>query len=232
MKQLLSAALLLISSNLICAQNNIGHHIELGIDLTTPLIWASGGDRPYNEVEFIYREAQSDKDLRFKLNINNGNFYGNSLVEVRQIEDNKPESLKYVQTDFVPSTSYIASIGIAKYLKENQLPIYYGVDGNVGVGRAETWTNLRTIMLGEESERPLYKHKNHLILLGATPFLGVKKELTERIVFGIEFGISLNTILGKVEYYTENGEMNTAQVNRLDMSLNRLINDIVLLIRI
>lgn len=232
MKKLLNLFLFLISINLIYGQDRISHQIEFGIDLTTPIIWASGGDREYNEFEFIYRESQLDKALRFKLNITNYNFYGKELVKVKQIEDNKPISLKYVQTNYIPKTSYVASIGFSKNLKNNKLPIYAGIDGNVGLGRGETWTNLRTIMLGEEREQTLYRQKNNLVLLGVTPLIGVKLELTERILFGIEFGASLNTILGKIEYNDENGEMNTTNITRFELTLNRIINDIVLLIKI
>ena len=232
MKKLLNLLLLSILINVIYGQDKISPQIEIGIDLTTAIIWASGGDREYNEFEFIYRESQLEKDLRFKLNITNYNFFGKELVKVKQIEDNKPISLKYVQTKYFPKTSYIGSIGFSKNLKNNKLPIYVGIDGNVGIGRGETWTNLRTIMLGDEREQTLYRQKNKLVLLGVTPLIGVKLDLTESILFGIEFGASLNTILGKIEYKDENGEMNTTNITRFELTLDRIINDIVLLIKI
>ena len=232
MKELLCFLLFLNLTNLICAQNIISHQIEFGIDLTTPIIWASGGDRSYHELEFIYRESQYDKDLRFKLNINNYNFYGRELVAAKQLEDNKPISLKYVQVKYIPRTSYVASLGISKYLSENKLPIYFGLDWNIGMGRGETWTNLKTIILGEDSTETIFRKGNSLMILGVTPVIGIKKDITERIVFGIEFGASANAILGKIEYRNANGETNTVNVDRLELTLNSIINDIVLLIKI
>jgi hypothetical protein len=208
------------------------HNIEFGIDLTGPIILASGGRRPYTEVEFIYREAQERGDLRFKLNINNYNYYAKELILSSLIEDNKPQSLTYFQARYFPRTSYLASIGLSKYLPNNDLPIYTGLDLNAGIGRGTVSIIVVEETLEQEDSQIRSTHNNNFVVLGLTPFIGIKGHLTEKILFGIEFGTSLNFVSGKLEYLNEQDEMNRVPVNRLDLNLNRLINDIVFLIKI
>ena len=210
-------------------QNDLKHQIEFGIDLTTIIIWASGGNRPYSEFEFIYRETYEKKDLRFKLGINSYNYYGKELILGKQIEDNKPISLKYLQVTYSPKLNYIASIGLSKYLKENVLPIYYGMDVNLGISRGRISTNIREIMLGEENKVTVSNRDNNLLVLGITPVIGLKKHITDKILFGIEFGIHLNSVLGNIEYIDENQEIVKESANHFELGLDRIINGITLL---
>ena len=74
--------------------------------------------------------------------------------------------------------------------------------------------------------------KHLLTLLIFLSTLVVKKNLTDRIVFGIEFGATFNTLIGKMEYNDAPGKKQSLRVRQFDPILDRLINDIVLMIRI
>lgn len=208
------------------------HNIEFGIDLTGPIIIASGGQRPYNEVDFLYREAQEQGDLRFKLSISNHNYYGIEIFSSRLLDDNQPEYQTYFQAIYKPKTSYLLSIGVSRYLPQNELPVYTGLDFNVGLARGSVSTHLMEKRLGKEELQTISTQGSNFMILGITPFLGFKRELTEKILFGIEFGTGLNFVTGKLEHLDENEEVHNKSVNRLDFHLNRLINDIVLLIKL
>ncbi len=214
------------------AHSQDNDHIEFGIDVITPLIWAVGGDRAFDEFEFLYRESQQDKDLRIKLSINNYNYVGKELILGKQIEDNSPISLTYFHANYHPKTSYFLSLGIVKYLSNNKLPVYYGLDGNIGLASGEIKTTMSTIMTGEEIVDTKFRKRNNMVVLGVTPVLGVKKQLTENILFGIEFGINVHSVFGKLEYEDDQGQPATEKVNRFDVGFDRIINDVAFLIKI
>ncbi|GJM33836.1 MAG: hypothetical protein DHS20C18_28370 [Saprospiraceae bacterium] len=231
-KLLLSTFLMLTLFFTTHAQDSILKNNELGIDLMPILIWAGGGDSDYNAFEVIYREALKQGDLRFKININNRNFYGDELVRGKPLEDNKPTSFTSLQTVYMPKTSYLLSVGLSKYLANSKLPVYAGMDANLGISRGTTTTYIKETFLTEENLELIGNKHNNLTVLGLTPFIGVKKNLTNRIVFGIEFGLELNYVLGDLEYYDEHQELQKEAVSKLDFSWKKLINDFTLMIRI
>lgn len=232
MRILCCSLLFLLVTTTSSAQHALQSQIEFGIDLSNILIWASGGNRSYQEFELIYRESRQGHDLRFKFNIGNYNYFGEELIFARQIEGSQTEQLEYVNVDYQPKISYLSSIGFTRYLKNNDLPIYYGIDGNIGLARGAAATSLRTIRLNGEQNKLLHLEQNNLLVFGLTPVLGLKKDLTDRILFGIEFGINMNAVRGQLSYQDENGVRVSRTTNRLDLGLNRLINDIVFLIKL
>lgn len=231
-KILLFLPLFFLSSPSLFSQGTVGHHIEFGVDLTSIIIWASGGDRDYSEFKFIYRESTPDLDSRFKLTISDFNYLGKKVFLSRQIENNQPNRLTYLEVGYTPEISYLLSIGLGKYLKENELPVYFGADLNVGLSRGEMRTDLREITVGKENRMLQKSIQNNLFLLGVNPFVGTKLKITENILFGLEFGININAPLGKLKYQNEAGQTLEESFNRLDLGLDRLINDITLLINI
>ena len=85
---------------------------------------------------------------------------------------------------------------------------------------------------GFHKEKPQTVMKHLLTLLIFLSTSVVKKNLTDRIVFGIEFGATFNTLIGKMEYNDAPGKKQSLKVRQFNPILDRLINDIVLMIRI
>lgn len=232
MKQILFALFLMMTLQAALAQKNDLKNNELGIDLLPILIWAGGGDTDYDAFEVIYREVRATGDLRFKLNIINHNFYGKELVRGKSLQSNLPTSFSSVQTMYEPKISYLVSIGISRYLANTQLPVYAGMDANLGLSRGTTTTHIKETFITEEDLQLVGNQRNNLTVFGLTPFVGVKKLLTDRIVFGIEFGLELNYVTGDLEYYNELDTIQKEAVGYLDFSWKKLINDFTFMIRI
>ncbi|WP_143473607.1 hypothetical protein [Flavilitoribacter nigricans] len=228
-----SFCLLLCSliSPLLWSQNELDRHIEFGVDLSCIIIRAAGGDRPYWELDLVYRESQGGKDLRFRLNVNKYNWFGFQTVDQKLVEDKQPVSVSYFQTEYFPKVSYLAGIGLTKYLQNNDLPVYYGIDGNFGIGRGGTVTSRRTVMLESEEISIVDSRSANLAIVGLSPVLGLKKAFSDKLLLGIEFSIPVNLVLGKLDYQNEAGELFTRSANRLDFRMDKLLNDIVILVR-
>ncbi len=205
---------------------------ELGIDLLPLIIWAGGGDTEYDALEVIYREALPKGDLRFKLNVNKRNFFGKDIVKGKTLESTSPESFRSLQTSYEPSISYLFSVGLSRNSTNPKLPLYIGIDANFGMLRAMTNTYIKETFLTEENRLSIGRQSNNLILVGATPFLGFKKNLTDRLVFGIEFGVDLNYVTGDLKYYDEQETPLTERISQSDFSLKKIINDVTLMFRI
>jgi hypothetical protein len=223
---------LMILTPSLFAQEMIKYPTEFGIDISPAVIAASGGDMPHSEVELIYREVSVQGDLRFKLNIGNRNYWEKELIAGKLLEDNSPISRKNLEVMYIPKTSYLASIGIAKYLKKNVIPIYYGVDLNVGMSRGETVSIIEETYLNETLGQWYAAVDNNQFMMGATPFLGVKKGISERIVLGIEFGFEVNYLFNQLEYLDESQNLVESNLNQLGPNFSKLINDISILVRI
>ena len=232
MKKILIVLSILISYAPIFSQNEISNYTKFGIDIIPALNFAIDGNREFDEFEFIYRESRENTDLRVKFGISNYNFIGAKLISIVKIEDNSPVSLKYFQAEYTPKNSYLVSLGAAKFLKNNKLPIYYGMDFNVGLIRGNLYTAEKTISLNESEIYNIKSMHNNNLLFGGTPFLGIEKHLTNKIVLGIEFGLKMNFITGKIDYENQDGDSILRNLSRFELGLNQIINDIVILIKI
>lgn len=222
---------LFFSSAVFCQSKPISNS-GFGLDIIPPLLWSLGGDKEYSEVEFIYRETQELNDLRFKFTVTNFNFL--ALDVIRRNDFNAlPDGIQSHVTRYEPVFSYLASIGYAKYLINENIPIYFGLDASVGVSRGRVQTSVETrgfrsnkvdFMAGQAMERAV---------LGLTPVLGLRKDLTDRFMISIDFGLNFYTVLGKeISYEIESSEVLTRQLDRLHFRANQIISDIALLIKI
>ncbi|MEL6866984.1 MAG: hypothetical protein AAFP19_21345 [Bacteroidota bacterium] len=232
MKNLLVCSCLLLLFHVAEAQSQRDHQIEFGLDITTPLIFAMGGDRDYDDFDFIYRESIGDRDLRFKFTISDYNYLGQEIISGRLIEDNLPLNLQYFQVRYFPTRNYLISAGIAKYSKRSKLPIYFGIDGNIGIGTGTVGTSLLTTMANGERFNNLSTKNNNQFLVGITPVLGLKKNLTDRIALGIELGMSIHAVFGEIEYEDYDNTPIARNINRLDIDAQRIINDVFILVKI
>jgi len=113
-------------------------------------------------------KSTPDLDSRFKLTVSDYNYLGKEIFLNRQLEDNQPNSLTYLEVGYTPEISYLLSIGLGKYLKENELPVYFGADLNVGLSRGEMRTDLREITVGKENRMLQKSIQNNLFLLGVS----------------------------------------------------------------
>lgn len=232
MKKLLCALPLLLFVYLSSGQATDRNYIEFGVDLSTPLIWAVGGDRDYSEVEFIYRESQRDRDLRFKVGVSNYNYFGQKLIVNRRLMSSDTAILEQERVEYLPKTSYLLSLGFSKNLPKRQLPIYYGVDFNLGLSRGTAVADRLMVANGEEEVKSRSWTENSALVVGLTPLLGVKWDISEQILFGVEFGYAMNTTMGRMKYRDIDGQLINNRFSFFDFGVDRLINDIVLLVKI
>jgi hypothetical protein len=204
---------------------------EIGIDFDNALIWAAGGDRDYSELEILYRECSPEGDLRFRLSLLNRNFYLSELAATQRLDTSFSHSLLFVQ--YEPRLSYVAGMGISRYMKGNKLPVYYGADVNLGVSRG--YMNSYTVDSVEEipnTDRFVGSKGNHWLILGMTPFLGLKKQLSERLTFGIEFGLPMTFVWGEVNYFDENQETVSSNFSAFEFGFPKFINDLTIFYRL
>jgi len=67
-------------------------------------------------------KSTPDLDSRFKLTVSDYNYLGKEIFLNRQLEDNQPNSLTYLEVGYTPEISYLLSIGLGKYLKKMNYP--------------------------------------------------------------------------------------------------------------
>ncbi len=205
---------------------------ELGLDVSTQMIHLAGGTRDL-EIDIIYRVVDPKKDIRYKLSFSGQNFVGKELVDIKEIEFNSATDFKYFEAIYESKMSFIGSVGFAKHLKINKIPIYAGIDLNIGIvpGVVESW--IREMDQGLERTGQLFTNqKNNLLILGVTPVVGIKKQLTDEFGIGIEFGINVNSVQGKLAFKNELEEVVSVPVFHMHTGAFRLINDISVFLKI
>jgi len=216
----------LILCHTIFAQRNT----EFGIDFDQAIIWAAGGDRDYTELEILYRETSEEGDLRFRLSLLDRNFYQSDFIFSKSLTNVANEKMIVL---YDPRLSFLAGIGMSKYMKENKLPIYYGADLSIGVSRGYANT-FRTPSLEElfEQQDLIGSKGNHWLTLGFTPFLGVKQQLSDRLAFVLEFGLPANYTTGKVQYFDENQKTVSMNFSSFELGFPKFLNDVTVLYRL
>ena len=232
MKQLLSILTFLFVAHYSHSQDMNDSSKELGLDISAPLIYMSGGIRDL-EIDIIYRIVDPKKDIRYKLSFSGQNYLGRDFADVQLIEYSSSTDFEYFDASYHPKISVIGSFGIAKYLKRSQVPIYAGLDTNIGIAPGVVESVIRKMEQGRESVDYLFTNqKNNLLILGFTPVLGVKKQLTDKFGFGFEFGLNMNTVQGKLSYKNQNEEDVSIPVFHLHRGAFKIINDISVFLKI
>jgi hypothetical protein len=223
--------LIVACSTAVFAQNNY----ELGLDLTEIFIYAGGGERAYSELDLLFRKKREQGELRFKFNINNYNYYlTDSIARFSVVTEDAPgeprEDEYYVIYD--PAWSYQLGFGISRFKKESKLPLYYGIDFNLGLGRGYART-FQEDFITQPFNFPgqVAAKANYFGVIGLTPFLGIKKELSGRLSIGLEFGYNINYVFGDIRYYNHDLSTFRGSVNHLDISKGRILNDIAVFYR-
>ena len=223
--------LVLACSTSMFAQNNY----ELGLDLTQIFIYAGGGERSYTELDLLFRKKREQGELRFKFNINNYNYYGtDSIARFSVVTEDEIGGLEtndyFVVYD--PQWSYVTGFGFSRFKKENQLPLYYGMDFNLGLSRGYARTYEEGAILPSFNfPGQIAAKANYFGIVGVTPFLGIKKELNRRLSIGLEFGYNINYIFGNIVYYRDDLSFTRGRVSYLDVGKGRILNDIAVFYR-
>lgn len=230
MKKYLGGTLLLLSlSFIVHAQDSSALRHQVGIDFSTFIVQGVGGEIDYDQLEVIYRQPISNGDLRFKLTLSNRNFPEEDLLLGGTLMDEAPVSLISFETKYEPSLSILASMGISKYFKQNQLPLYYGVDVTGGFIRGKTNTIVNQVTLNTSQQLSKESKSSNLGLIGLTPVLGMNIPITKRLSFGLEFGLEMNIFLGELELVNTNGNTDSYTLETFNLGLDRIINDILFL---
>ena len=232
MKHLLVILPLLFLGQFIYGQDTTNRSRELGLDISTPLIYFTGGTRDL-EIDIIYRIVDLTKDIRFKLGFSGYNYMCTELVDIESIEYISPTEFQYYEARYNDKISAIGSFGIAKYFKRSKLPIYAGVDANIGIAPGEIESVIKVVNQGRELVTHLFKNqKNNLLILGVTPVIGIKKHFKDKFGFGLEFGVPINTIQGKLNFKYQDGNDQSISVFQLYRGGFKIINDITIFYKI
>lgn len=202
------------------------YRTEFGIDILPLIIRAGGGEINYSELELVYRELQKSGDLRFRLSINNRNFTGSNFVSAEEIEDNQPESLTYVENLYAPKTGFLAGIGISRNMRNNVLPLYYGLDLGFGLARADVNSFYKTIKLTGTDRDLITTNESTLHIIGFSPFLGGRKALGRNIGFFVEFAVPVHFLIGEVPYLDADLKLKEKRFREFELPWSRVISDI------
>ena len=227
----LSFMLVLACGTSVFAQNNS----ELGLDLTQIFIYAGGGERSYTELDLLFRKKREKGELRFKLNISNYNyFFGDSISRFSVVTEDEIDGLDIEEyyVIYEPRWSYVSGFGISRFQGGNKLPLYYGIDFNLGLSRGYARTYQEGALLPPfDLPRQIAAKANYFGVIGFTPFVGLKKELNQRLSIGLEFGFNINYVIGNIKYYDHDLTFFEDSANHLDIGEGRILNDIAVFYR-
>jgi hypothetical protein len=223
--------LLLTISTISFSQTKQFFNRTIGVDLLPMILIIGDGGSEYNEVEFIFTEQVGQKIMRFKLNFNNRNPYGDNLINAFLTEDSPPEKLVYHINEYRSDTNIKLVIGLTKSFTQNSLNLYYGADVNMGMNRGWINTFSRETKVNAVIETSISSKKESIIFLGLTPVLGLNLPIGQRILFGLELGLEFNYLLKPLQYLDTSMIYQEAELPRLDFNALKLINDFSVRIR-
>ncbi|MEN0004375.1 MAG: hypothetical protein AAF798_09535 [Bacteroidota bacterium] len=209
---------------LLCIQSlSAQYNTEFGIDLSPMIVTLTGNRLDHTNIELFYKEDTGEKDLRFRLGFTTS-FQETEFVKRVSLEETS------IFSYYLPQQIWAIDVGVAPHIKAKGIPLYYGVDVQLAFHMGDVYATSETCDLidGNPACDILRSVGNTHYSIGLIPVLGTKLNLTERLVFTIEFGTQFNYRIGNYQYLDNENNWQKQSINGLEFLLDRGINDIAL----